>query len=103
MVLLIFCWLVMGLLCAVVAAAKRRSGLGWFILGCLFGPLALLFAAAMSSAPRNESAGALKICPHCAEKVKLQASLCKYCGQPLEVHSREVKNDWEQELNRLDK
>ncbi|MGP4929760.1 zinc ribbon domain-containing protein, partial [Pseudomonas lundensis] len=49
----------------------------------------------MSSAPRNESAGALKTCPHCAEKVKLQASLCKYCGQPLEVHSREVKNDWE--------
>jgi hypothetical protein len=80
---LIFCWLVVGVLCAVVAIGKGRSGFGWFFLGCIFGPLALLCAAVMSRESRQDERG-LKTCPHCAEKVQLQATLCKHCHQPLE-------------------
>lgn len=80
---LIFCWLIIGVVCAVIAIGKGRSGFGWFILGCIFGPLALLCAAVMSRESRQDDR-ALKTCPHCAEKVQLQAILCKHCHQPLE-------------------
>lgn len=80
---LVFCWLIIGVVCAVIAIGKGRSGFGWFILGCIFGPLALLCAAVMSRESRQDER-ALKTCPHCAEKVQLQAILCKHCHQPLE-------------------
>lgn len=98
--LLIVCWLVMGFLCAGVAAGKGRSGLGWFILGCLFGPLALLCAAMMSRDARQDELD-LKTCPHCAEKVQIEAILCKHCHQALEKPS--TTNDWVRETRRLDR
>ena len=80
---LVLCWLFIGVVCAAIAMGKGRSGLGWFVLGCIFGPLALLCAAVMSRESRQDDR-ALKTCPHCAEKVQLQAILCKHCHQPLE-------------------
>ena len=101
----IICWIIMGVLCALIALAKGRSGLGWFLLGCLFGPLALLFAAAMSAAPRiqHEPAHTLKTCPHCAETVKIQAAVCKHCGQRLEnVNEKNPMHaQWNSELEKL--
>ena len=79
-------WLFMGLICALIAASKGRSGFGWFILGCLFGPLAVLCAAVMSrDAPQAQPvlAQPMKTCPFCAEAVQPAAVLCKHCQQPL--------------------
>jgi len=102
---IIICWIVMGVLCALIALAKRRSGLGWFLLGCLFGPLALLFAAAMSATQRiqHEPAHTLKTCPHCAETVKIQAVVCKHCGQPLGslIENNPTQDQWNRELEKL--
>jgi len=102
---IIICWIVMGALCALIALAKRRSSLGWFLLGCLFGPLALLFAAAMSAAPRTlyEPAHTLKTCPHCAETVKIQAVVCKHCGQHLGnvIENNPTQDQWNRELEKL--
>lgn len=104
---IIICWIVMGVLCALIALAKRRSGLGWFLLGCLFGPLALLFAAAMSAAPRaqGEPAHTLKTCPDCAETVKIQAVVCKHCGQRLGnvIENNPNQEQWASELEKLPK
>lgn len=102
---IIICWIVMGVLCALIALAKRRSGLGWFFLGCLFGPLALLFAAAMSATPRaqGEPAHTLKTCPYCAEPVKIQAVVCKHCGQRLGnlIEKNPMHAQWNSELEKL--
>jgi len=106
---IIICWIVMGVLCALIALAKRRSGLGWFLLGCLFGPLALLFAAAMSAAPRGQSclpalpADPQKTCPYCAETVKIQAVVCKHCGQRLGsvIENNPTQDQWNSELEKL--
>lgn len=105
---IIICWIVMGVLCALIALAKRRSALGWFLLGCLFGPLALLFAAAMSAAPRQLCMPALpadpqKTCPYCAETVKMQAVVCKHCGQHLGdvIENNPPQDQWNRELEKL--
>ncbi len=43
-VLYIMCWVVFAVWCALQANSKGRSPFGWFALGFLFGPFALLLA-----------------------------------------------------------
>ncbi len=92
--LLLF-WFAFMILCAVIAGSKGRSAFGWFILGALFGILALIAIACMPSlkrAPtasfRRSSSGPinvtdpvdLKKCPACAEIVRREATICRFCG-----------------------
>jgi len=81
-------WLVCGVIAAIVATNKGRSGCGWFLVGVLLGPFGFILALVVS---RNESkaekrsiqSGELKKCPHCAELVKREAVVCKHCGRDL--------------------
>jgi hypothetical protein len=97
-VLLIF-WMGTSIVAAMIASDKGRSGIGWFCLGLLCGPIALLAAVI---APR-ETAGAahngpvpaggdvrkvppaaLRACPYCAEDIKPEAIKCRFCGSEVE-------------------
>jgi hypothetical protein len=40
--------LVCGLLCAIIASRKGRSGAGYFVLGCLTGPIGLVITIAIA-------------------------------------------------------
>ena len=52
-------WLACGILSAVVAESKGRSGLGWFLLGLVFGVFALLASVGVSKLEKqNPSAKA---------------------------------------------
>lgn len=44
-------WLICGIGAAAIASSKGRSGCGWFVIGVLIGPLALLIVGFMASVP----------------------------------------------------
>jgi hypothetical protein len=90
MTILLF-WLIWPVVTFAVAHDKGRSGTGWAVLGLMFGPLALLFAAVMSpdrealarrrppppvAKPRRD----LAACPACREPMPRAATQCGACG-----------------------
>ena len=77
-------WVVMGLVVAIIASSKGKSGLGWFVYGLLIWPIALVHILVTSRDQRTEDRRALssggKKCPECAEIVKQDALVCRFCG-----------------------
>lgn len=67
---------VAGMVGAILARAKGRSQILWFIL-CAIVPLLVIAIALL---PAVVSKGYTKKCPHCTEIIKEDASVCKYCG-----------------------
>lgn len=79
-------WLVGGLVVALIASSKGRNGCGWFIYGFLLWPIALVHI--LVSPPNRKvmesralESGELKRCPHCAELIRADANVCRYCGR----------------------
>ena len=70
-------WFVCALFSAVVASSKGRSGAGWFVLGFLFGPLALL--AAVGVAARASPDQHLFPCRACKTPIDPTATICPHC------------------------
>lgn len=77
-------WLLFGVSAAVVASGRGGSATLGFVLGFLFGPFGLIFAWFSGDAAQLETdrvaEGTHKHCPDCAELVRQQARVCRYCG-----------------------
>jgi hypothetical protein len=75
-------WFLFGIVCMIIASVKERSGCGWFILGCLFGPFALVVAAlpALTDEASKPNPWTHLKCPDCREFVLKDARVCKHCG-----------------------
>lgn len=84
---------VLGLVPAVIARAKGHSFLAWWLCGAgLFIvalPASILIKPATGSNDITGLAPRRKKCPFCAEFIKPEARVCRFCGREVSVSSGE--------------
>lgn len=80
---MVFIWLIVALLTAYIAWAKRRAWYLWLIAGLILGILALLAVIGMpTKVPSRRQllrSGKMRECPSCRELIQPQASKCPNC------------------------
>jgi hypothetical protein len=101
----LFVWIIVAVIAAIIAPQKGRSSAGWFFLCFFLSPLAILVLFALptlnASEPRvvpvTEGATAAphrRPCPYCAELILPAAHICRFC-------SRELPQGWADDVLEL--
>ena len=87
-------WVGLSAIAAVIASKKGRSAVGFFLLAFFLSPIIGILAALIASPNVNKveasqiASGDSKKCPFCAEIIKSEAVVCRYCGKDVTKRDR---------------
>lgn len=75
-------WILFAAFSAIIATSKKRSGIGWFIIGFLFGPFGLIVAAlpAIETQSKTEPKKITTPCKKCNEDIIHNSKICRFCN-----------------------
>ena len=81
--------IVLGLIPAAIASSKGKNFLLWWIYGAALFIVALPHALIMKTdrqalEKKELATGDTRKCPYCAELIKREAKVCRYCHRELE-------------------
>lgn len=106
---LVFSYLVVAIATAIIANSRGRSSFGWLLLGLLFSLIALIVVAVLPAIveekppladPTGNGEGG-KTCPRCAETIKAEAVVCRFCGAEFSVKQKvtanQIERGWKRE------